>query len=401
MIKALHFVKTFDGAAWAAWQARELVKLGVEVHVAAPSLKGKNASLWLESGAQLHQFDASLGNCRPGRLSQFRSRLSKFMAAIAPNILHSHFFTTTVGLRIGLGRNYPIPRVFQIPGPLHLESFAFRKLDLATAGEHDYWAASSRYTRNLYRKYDVPEARLFLSYYGIESHTYARERSNSLREKLGLPADALIVGNINYLYPPKFFLGQTKGLKNHEEIIRALSLVCRERDNTYGVLVGGAWGGAIWYERYLKSLAARHGNGRIIMTGFAPLNEVRNWWADFDCAVHCPLSENCGGVIEPMLAGVPVVGAHVGGIPEVVIDGETGVLTPRAKPREIADSILRVLRDLPKHRRLTGIGGRLVSEMFDVSRSAQEIHIMYEHILNGHPIYPEYDSLERVKQLAS
>ena len=65
--------------------------------------------------------------------------------------------------------------------------------------------------------------------------------------------------------------------------------------------------------------------------------------ARFDRAVHVPRSENCGGVVEPFSAGVPVIAAAVGGLPEVVIDNVTGRIVRDRSPKVLAQNISQIL----------------------------------------------------------
>src|SRR6185295_2931560 len=69
--------------------------------------------------------------------------------------------------RLALGRAHPVPRIFQVPGPLHLEHGLVRALDLATSGVRDYWIGSCRWTCEEYARRGVGAERLFLSYYGM------------------------------------------------------------------------------------------------------------------------------------------------------------------------------------------------------------------------------------------
>ena len=118
------------------------------------------------------------------------------------------------------------------------------------------------------------------------------------------------------------------------------------------------------------------------MTGRLPPAQAKSAWLDFDVAVHVPVSENCGGVIEPLMAGVPVVAARTGGLPEVILDGVTGTLVEPRDPAKLADAIESVLGDLPRHKSMAEVGKRLVSHMFDVRRTAAEIRAIYDHVLN-------------------
>jgi glycosyltransferase involved in cell wall biosynthesis len=119
-----------------------------------------------------------------------------------------------------------------------------------------------------------------------------------------------------------------------------------------------------------------------------------------DCAVHVPLSENCGGVIEPVCAGVPTVASRVGGLPEVVIDGLTGTLVPPRSPAQLAEATLNVLDDPQRFGEDAQNGRQLASTMFDVRRTAREIHAIYKYLLEPNAGLPlPFDSRTAAEQL--
>ncbi len=383
-MKVLHIVKTSNGANWAAWQAAELVRLGMEVHAAVPSPEGLMMREWRQSGTTLHFADLDFPVRRPWRLASVCGALRALVRCVRPDLIHTHFVGPALVARLALGNSGPA-RLFQVPGPLHLEHALYREADLRTAGARDFWIGSSRYIASLYRRAGVARDRLFLSYYGTRPELSQTEASGFLRRKLHITGARKIVGNINYIYAPKRHAGQFAGLKAHEDVIDALALVLERRHDAVGVLVGSAWGPAANYEHKLRERARIRGAGRILMPGYFSPEEVRQAWPDFDCAVHVPLSENCGGVVEPLLARVPVVAGTVGGLPEVVMDGVTGTTTPIRNPCALASAILRVLEDEAHHRKLAVAGQQLAREMFDVRRTSREIQAIYEHVANGSP----------------
>lgn len=380
-MRILQIVKTVDGAQWAVDQVTELVRHGVEVHVVLPRLEGRFIDDWRQSGAHLHELAIDLPLRTPWRFPSMCERIRSLVSDVAPDIIHSHFFSTTLAVRYALGRNHPVPRVFQVPGPSHMEHSFFRAWELSSAGPGDYWIASSRFTLNLYRKAGIPGQRLFLSYYGNRAHPLPATDAG-LRAKYGINRNQFVIGNVNYMYPPRLYLGQTKGMKRHEDVIDALAKVVAQRDDVVGLIVGGQWGGGSSYERRLKAKAASVGRGRIIMTGRLPAAQAKSAWVDFDVAVHVPTSENCGGVIEPLMAGVPVIAARTGGLPEVILEGLTGTLVESRNPDQLAQRINNVLSDLPRYRAMAERGRKLVSHMFDVTRTAIEIKAIYKHVLN-------------------
>ncbi len=154
-----------------------------------------------------------------------------------------------------------------MPGPLHMEHRLYRLLDVISASSRDYWIASSRYTRKLYLAAGVEPRRVYVSYYGTDMERFASSSSGLLRQRLGLSADVKVVGNISYMYPPKYYLGQTVGLKGHEDLIEAVRLVCEKRSDVRGVFIGGQWGGGTWYEERLRKQARRITGDHIVFPG--------------------------------------------------------------------------------------------------------------------------------------
>ena len=112
-MKILQLVKTSSAAGWAMQQMRMLVTEGYEVHVAMP-VGGTFMDEYKEYGIIIHPIDYSLK-----RLGKSIRTLRKIVEEVQPDIVHSHFYITTLIMRIGL-RRYKIPRLFQLPGPSHL-----------------------------------------------------------------------------------------------------------------------------------------------------------------------------------------------------------------------------------------------------------------------------------------
>ena len=382
-MRVLHVTKTSDGALWAAEMASRLVDLGVDVHVALPRARGAAHGSWMQSGATIHIVDLNLPLGSFWDFTKAKRAAQRLVDRIKPDLIHSHFVSTTVMLRAALGKGHSIPRVFQVPGPLHLEHSTFRRLDLLTAGASDTWIASSECIRQHYVRANVDPNRVYLSYYGTDIGRIKTDRTNRLRNWLGLHDSQLLIGNISHMYPPKFYLGQFQGIKGHETVIDALALVTRERKAVIGTLVGGGWNGAKWYETRLRERAARRAGSQIILPGPVAGEFAASAWADFDCVVHVPTSENCGGVVEPLLAGVPTIASAVGGLPEIIIDGVTGYIVPPRDPRALADCILSALDKLPLARGIAATGQQRVRHMFDVQRTAAQVLRIYEDVLGA------------------
>jgi hypothetical protein len=131
---------------------------------------------WHASGARLHLADLGFPLRRPWLAGAVARRARELVEQVRPDLIHSHFVSTTLTLRAALGAGSRIPRLFQVPGPLHMEHRLYRAGELATAGAADYWIAASRCTRDLYLRSGIPRERVFLSYYAVENlHSIAAD----------------------------------------------------------------------------------------------------------------------------------------------------------------------------------------------------------------------------------
>jgi glycosyltransferase involved in cell wall biosynthesis len=282
---------------------------------------------------------------------------------------------------LALGGGSKIPRVFQVPGPLHLESPAFANLDMRLAGPPDRWIATCECTRRKYLEMGVPANRVFLSYAGTDIQQFVPGRTGRLRAGLGVSPEVPLVGMVAYMYAPKWFLGQERGLKGHEDFFAALNLARNERPDIRGVVIGGGWDGAGWYEDRLRYRGHAICDGSLTFLGTR--SDVAALYPDLDLAVVPSHSENCGGAVEPLLCGVPVVATNVGGLPDLIRDGETGWLVPPKNPEALARAILDALEDKQEARRRAVEGQRLVRELFDVERTARGVAEIYDEVLGA------------------
>ncbi|MEM3071799.1 MAG: glycosyltransferase [Candidatus Anstonellales archaeon] len=86
-------------------------------------------------------------------------------------------------------------------------------------------------------------------------------------------------------------------------------------------------------------------------------------------------------VIEAMAAGKPVVTTNVGAIPEIVKDGESGIVVPPGNRENLANAILRLLRDHALRERMGNQAKKRAISSFDISRTAREYENLYLYML--------------------
>ncbi len=113
--------------------------------------------------------------------------------------------------------------------------------------------------------------------------------------------------------------------------------------------------------------------------------EVRPWMADA-AVVVIPSTEPEGlsyAALEAAAEGRPVVATTAGGLPEVVVDGETGILVEPGNVGAMAQAITRLLEDPELARRFGKAGRERAEKLFDLRRKVQDTLALYERIVHG------------------
>ena len=117
-------------------------------------------------------------------------------------------------------------------------------------------------------------------------------------------------------------------------------------------------------------VAATGLEGRVLLPGFRP--DLGAFIGALDLLVHPALDEGLGVVLlEASAAGVPVVAARAGGIPEAVHDGVNGLLVPPDDAAALAEAVLRLAGDAGLRAALGAGGRRLMAEAFSVERMVE------------------------------
>lgn len=110
-------------------------------------------------------------------------------------------------------------------------------------------------------------------------------------------------------------------------------------------------------------------------------DRVGDYLAAFDLFAFPSLKEGMGSVIlDAMDHALAVVASDVGGIPEVVVDGETGLLVPASDPGRLGQAILKLYLD-PQQRRAMGQAGKQRSNLFTAAVMAERYIRIYDEVL--------------------
>jgi glycosyltransferase involved in cell wall biosynthesis len=119
--------------------------------------------------------------------------------------------------------------------------------------------------------------------------------------------------------------------------------------------------------------------GFVNMVGF--VDDVPSFLNSLDVYVLSSDYEGLGlAILEAMACGLPVVATNVGGVPEVVLDGETGFLVPPRQPRTMAQAIVRLLVDSDLAKTMGKVGRSRVEEVFDAKVMAEKTARVYRDL---------------------
>jgi glycosyltransferase involved in cell wall biosynthesis len=197
------------------------------------------------------------------------------------------------------------------------------------------------------------------------------QRGAAIRQELGLPPSARLVGvfsRLNRMKGVHFFLEAAKILAGRYPDVR--------------FLVVGDGGVRKELEEQARSLGL---NERIVFTGFR--GDIPDLLAEAAISVLPSLSEGISNtLLESMSAGVPVIATRVGGNPEVVEEGVSGLLVPPRDPAALAAAAARLLDDEDFALKLGQAGARRVSELFSIESSVHQTEHLYQQLVaaKGH-----------------
>ncbi len=222
----------------------------------------------------------------------------------------------------------------------------------------------SRYTAGLIRRQGVEHPRVFVVGNGTDPERFSPGDGGEFRRRHGLGEGPLVV-TIGRLVP-------RKGI---DDVLRALpSVVARAPGTIYAVIGGGPDQGRL--EGLARSLGVAE---RVRFLGKVSDAEVVEGFRAADVFVTAsrddePDVEGFGLVfLEAGACGRPVVGTRAGGIPDAIVDGETGLLVPQGDPAALGAALGRVLTDAELAGRLGAAGRQRVLTVANWDRAAAEI----------------------------
>lgn len=313
----------------------------------------------------------------PSRFSVGDLRWVRALQRAGPlDVLHTHDSRSDfIGWLAGAGTG--VPRVCFAHGWLNWAR-AFSKERLYAALEffavtraHHIIVASESMRRELLG-HGLPAGRISLIPYGIDTHRFhVAPPDPAFRAELGIPLDALLIGTVGRLHP----------WKGHRYLLEAAPDIVRRHRRAHFLFVGdAAFSEQSEFRRELRDLARSLGvESRVTWAGTR--SDMPRVMQALDLFVFPSLREPFGIVlIEAQACGKPVIGTRVGGIPEALRDGETGVLVEPADSAGLARAMLEMLDHPERLQSMGAAGRRFVESTYSVEAMVARTERLYEEM---------------------
>lgn len=300
-------------------------------------------------------------------------KLLEFLKKIKPHIVHSHNFRANF-IVAPIARCVGVPAVIET---VHLTGFWRKGLKCS----YFLWdrllskittriiAVSHSIKKHLVEVKKINESKVVVIHNGRDLSRfkpYEQAEIDRLKEKLGIPKDKLIISVIGRLHEQK----------GHRYLIEAIPSVMSTQPSLHTFVVGD---GPL--ETSLKQKTEELGiSGSVTFTGFR--ENIQEWIGISDVIVLPSLYEGLPlTLIEAAATEKPVIATRVDGTPEIVVDGETGLLVPPRNPTGLAEAVIKILKD-DNRRRLMGRQGRIhVMEMFDFQHQLEKTTQLYNELV--------------------
>jgi glycosyltransferase involved in cell wall biosynthesis len=294
-------------------------------------------------------------------------RIAGVLERLTPSLLHVHsrrgadWFGGRAAARAGLPA--VLTRRVESAEPVWWARWKFRPYARIVA-------ISRAIERELVERFGVDPAAIERVPSAVDTALYRpRERCGRLATLFGLPADACVLGCV----------AQLIARKGHDTLLQSVALLTSAAPQLHLVCFGrGPLAAAL--ERRARELGL---GTRVHFAGFR--DDLPELLPELDLLVHPAEREGLGvAVLEAMAAGVPVVAARSGGIPDLIDDEHSGVLVAPQDPGALADALARLISDPGLRARLAAQARLRVTEEFSIARMARGNLSVYEEVMRSH-----------------
>ena len=296
-------------------------------------------------------------------------RLGRLIRQEKPVILHAWMIHANILGRI-IGRINRVPVVIISRRTQNLDGWGREWVNRQLVGWSDATIAVSEAVRQVeIDRAGADPSNVVTIHNGVDAGRYDQIDASArarIRSKFNTPPEALVIASVGRFHPVKGFA----------DLLAALPRVHARFPAVVLWLVGDGE-----LRPTLEAQARRLGlEDAVVFTGMrADIPEILTAVDLFALASHVEGMPNA--ILEAMAAGLPVVATRVGGVPEVVVDGQTGLLVPPQDDAAMARALMRLIEDAPLRQSFGLTGRRWVREQFDLAATRQKTVDLYGRLL--------------------
>jgi glycosyltransferase involved in cell wall biosynthesis len=364
-----------------AYLSAGLAERGYETTLVAGSVaRGEDSMAFVAEslGVPVVRLGEMRRDISPLRDAAATAHLVRLIRQTRPHILHTHTAKAGAAGRLAAlaaGKDRPPVILHTFHGHVLRHYFdpvrntAFRLLERWLARTTTALVAVSPQVRDELVKLKVAPAEKFaVIRLGIElpERVGAHDGRMEQRRMLGIPPDRFVVG----------WIGRMTEVKRTEDVLRVFRQLRESGVDACLCLVGDGPDRPT-LERRAKELGImRH----TLFLGFQ--RDVAPFYAAFDALLLPSISEGTPvSAIEALAAGRPVVATRVGGVPDVVRDGEDGLLAEAGAIDDLAERLARLALDPTLRERMGAAGREHVVGRYAVERLVDETDALYRSLL--------------------
>jgi glycosyltransferase involved in cell wall biosynthesis len=308
-------------------------------------------------------------------LALFPSALLSLRRLIREKGIHLVHFNEIMDFVAGIAaRSCGVPCVCHVRAHRLSNPYRFALLSMLKSTV-DAIVVPSRYTGEWIKAEDAKvgeRVRLIPDYAWDVSESQPEANGDEFRRELGLAPGQILVTLVSKLTPSK----------GHEQFIRAAEKVFKVAGDVRFVVVGGPIEGRERDMEEIRALGEKLAPAPALRF-VGPRFDLPSVYAASDIVVHCPIFPDTFPtvVLLPMFAGKPVIGSDIGGIPEQIQNGETGVLVPPGDPGALANAILQLAGDPAKRESLGSAARKAINETWVPETQGRLLAELYSEVI--------------------
>ena len=293
-------------------------------------------------------------------------RLSRVLKQLRPDVIHAHDPHGVAMAATALSIASPSPEPPLVASRRIEFRIAHNSFSRWKYGRVACFIAISEAVRDRLIADGIPRQNTTVVHEGVDVERIVHLPAANVHAAFFLPTHAPVVGNI----------GALVAQKGQHHLVDAAAIVLRAVPDARFVILGEGELRPALEEQIKRKHLERH----VFLAGFRP--DVLELLKGVDLFALSSLQEGlCTSLVDAMAASKASVATRVGGVPEVVADGETGLLVPPRDHEALAEGIIALLKDSAQRTRMGEAGLTRARKLFTVEHMVDGTMAVYERLL--------------------